>query len=435
MSIRLALPQPILWHASNCVEPRRVTWVELFFDLVFVAVVAQVGAPLAQHYSLEAVLRYAFLLFVTWWAWHGYAMYTTRFDASDALQRATTLLQMVAVIFMAANAEADLASESSAGFAAAYALMRLILVAEYLRASRVTAARRLAREYATGYSLAAGLWLVSAVTPLPLRFVLWGLALAVDIGTAIVTSRHATTLPPHAAHLPERFGLFTLILLGESLVAIVQGIQAQADWTVAAAAPAFLGIALVFAMWWGYFDAASIPADRHVRTRRDARLLDVWSYAHLPLYLGVAITGVGVEHIVRTGGAAPMHTEEAWLLVGAVAAFVVALTALSLASDRLPPGARRRVWLAAGLVAPLMLAVPLFTHHAQPGLVVAALVALTVVHAFVLKRAMPLTPTAPTTRPPTITGTPPKVDEDIALAGAQSANSQAGVSGSHVVID
>ena len=135
MSIRLSLPHPVLWQPPACAEARRVTWIELFFDLVFVAVVAQVGAPLAAHYSLDAALRYAFLLFVTWWAWHGYAMYTTRFDATDTIQRATTLLQMVAVIFMAANAEADLASESSAGFAAAYALMRLILVGEYLRAS------------------------------------------------------------------------------------------------------------------------------------------------------------------------------------------------------------------------------------------------------------------------------------------------------------
>src|SRR5262245_23804899 len=147
MSTRLALPQPMLWRPGSSAETRRVTWIELFFDLVFVAVVAQVGAPLAHDYSFGAIARYAFLLVVTWWAWHGYAVYTTRFDAGDRIQRATTLLQMVAVIFMAANAEGDLASESSAGFAAAYALMRLILVAEYLRASALPPARRLARDY------------------------------------------------------------------------------------------------------------------------------------------------------------------------------------------------------------------------------------------------------------------------------------------------
>jgi low temperature requirement protein LtrA len=391
MSTRLALPQPMLWRPGSAADARRVTWIELFFDLVFVAVVAQVGSPLARDYSPGAIARYAFLLVVTWWAWHGYAVYTTRFDAGDRIQRATTLLQMVAVIFMAANAEGDLASESSAGFAAAYAIMRLILVGEYLRASALPAARRLAREYAAGYGLAAGLWLVSALTPLPVRFGLWGLAFAVDIGTAVATGRHATTLPPHAAHLPERFGLFTLILLGESIVAIVQGIQAQADWTLAAATPAFAGIGLIFAMWWGYFEAASGAADRHVRTRRDARWLDLWSYAHVPLYLGIAITGVGVEHIVASGGARPLHAEEALLLCGATAAFILALTFVGVASERVDAPARRRL-IATGLaLAAVVAALARLGHHVLPGFVVLGLAALTTVQTGFLTRAR-LTP-------------------------------------------
>jgi low temperature requirement protein LtrA len=373
VAIRLAVPQPSLWGPAAAAAARRVTWIELFFDLVFVAVVAQVGAPLAEHYTPAAVLRYAFLLFLTWWAWHGYAVYTTRFDASDRIQRATTLLQMVAVIFMAANAEGDLASESSAGFAAAYALMRLILVGEYARASGVPAARRLAREYATGYGVAAGLWLVSAIAPLSIRFWLWGLALAVDVGTAVITSRHATTLPPHAAHLPERFGLFTLILLGESIVAIVKGIQSQTDWSLAAALPAFAGIGLVFAMWWGYFDAASGAADRHVRTRQDARWLQVWSYAHLPLYLGVALVGVGIEHIVVTGGTAPLHHEEALVLCGATAIFAMALTVVGIASDRLVAAARTRLAAAAAIASIVILAMVPLAHFAMPGSIVGAL--------------------------------------------------------------
>jgi low temperature requirement protein LtrA len=385
MGIRLTLPQPTLWRPSRG-DARRVTWIELFFDLVFVAVVAQVGAPLGEHYAPAGVARYAFLLFVTWWAWHGYAIYTTRFDARDGIQRATTLLQMVAVIFMAANAEDDLGSESSAGFAAAYAIMRLILVGEYLRASSLAPARRLAREYAAGYGLAAGLWLVSAVVPLPGRFVLWGLALAVDVGTAVVTSRHATTLPPHAEHLPERFGLFTLILLGESIVAIVKGIQSQADWTPAAAMPALCGIGLVFAMWWSYFEGAAGPSDRHVRSRREARWLEVWSYAHVPLYLGIAITGVGVEHIVRTGGTAHLHAEEAWLLAGATAAAALAVAIIGVASDRLRLRARARVLAIAAAFGGAMLALVPLAHLVAPGVVVMALAGLTAAHGALLKR-------------------------------------------------
>lgn len=386
MSVRFSLPTPVLWQPPHDDDRRRVTWVELFFDLVFVAVVAQVGAPLADHYSPDAVGRYAFLLLVTWWAWHGYAVYATRFHGSDAFQRATALLQMVAVIFMAANGEGELASESSAGFAAAYALMRLILVGEYLRASTLPPARRLALEYAGGYGIAALLWLVSALVPVPVRFGLWGLALAIDVGTAVLTSRHATALPPHAAHLPERFGLFTLILLGESMVAIVAGIQKQADWSVAAAVPAFAGIALVFAIWWSYFEGAAGPAERPVGTAAQKRWFEVWSYAHMPLYLGVGVIGVGIEHIVASGGTGLLHLEEGLLLCGGTAAAVLALTLVALSSEDLPAGARPRViGTGAALGAAALALAPLGVHIA-PAFVVGGLALVATLHAVVLGR-------------------------------------------------
>jgi low temperature requirement protein LtrA len=386
MLARFPLPQPVLWQPPHEDDGRRVTWVELFFDLVFVAVVAQVGAPLADHYSPAAVGRYAFLLFVTWWAWHGYAVYATRFHGSDAFQRATALLQMVAVIFMAANGEGDLASESSAGFAAAYALMRLILVGEYLRASTLPPARRLALEHAAGYGLAALLWLVSALVPAPARFALWGLALAIDVGTAVLTARHATVLPPHAAHLPERFGLFTLILLGESMVAIVAGIQAQADWSIAAAVPAFAGIGLVFAIWWAYFEGAAGPAERPVGTRTQQRWFEVWSYAHMPLYLGVGVIGVGIEHIVASGGIGHLHLEEGLLLCGGTAAVVLALTLVAISSDDLPAAARRRVAGGGLLVAAAAFAVAPVLGAIGPGAAVASLAGLAAAQAVLLAR-------------------------------------------------
>ena len=104
----------------HCQVERRVSWAELFFDLVFVAAVAQVGLLLARDYSAAGLARFAFMLGVIWWAWNGYAMYATRFVADDWLQRVLTSLQMVAVIFMAANADGTLDGDSTAGFAAAY---------------------------------------------------------------------------------------------------------------------------------------------------------------------------------------------------------------------------------------------------------------------------------------------------------------------------
>ena len=317
-----------LW-SHDAPDDRRVTWMELFFDLVFVAAVAQVGTPLATDYSFQGLGRYAFLLLVIWWAWSGHAVYSTRFDPDDRLQRVLTLLQMIAVIFMAANAEQGLDSVSSAGFAAAYAVMRAILVLQYLRAAGVPSVRHLTRLHARGIGISAGVWLLSAFVPIPARYVLWSLAFAIDVVTVVRASRYLEDFPPHAVHLPERYGLFTLILLGESIVAIMKGIQAQPDWTVPAATAAFGGIGAIFLVWWCYFELAQATAHRRIRSRRDVRAFEIWSHAHVPLYLGLVLASVGIEHIIRTGAHEPPHAEEGLVLAVAVLGVVLALMVIA----------------------------------------------------------------------------------------------------------
>jgi low temperature requirement protein LtrA len=307
---------------------RKVTWLELFFDLVFVAALSQLGGRLAHDYSFHELGRFALLLLVIWWAWHGYVSYATRFDTDDRFERMATLLQMLAVIFMAANAEEGLDSVSSAGFAAAYAIMRLILVGRYLRAARRPGARHVALEHAVGFGAAAVVWLLSSAAPVPARYGLWGAALAIDLGTALVTARHTLGLPPNAAHLPERFGLFTLILLGEAIVAVMKGIQGQPEWSVAAASTALSSVLLVAAVWWAYFEGAGAAAHRHVTCQADCRKLSFWSSAHLPLYLGIALAGLGAEHAVTGGGWHALHGEEAWMVLLALALVGGALTVL-----------------------------------------------------------------------------------------------------------
>ena len=236
---------------------RKVTWLELFFDLIFVAAVAQVAAPLREQYSLIGLLRFTPLFVLIWWAWTGHTVFSTRFDTDDVIQRGHTLIQMFAVAAMAANAKDALDSRSSAGFAAAYAAVRFVLVAQYFRARHVPDARPLTTRYLAGHGSAALLWLASALVPAPERFWIWGLAFAIDLGTPWLAVPHSVKVPPDAAHLPERFGLFTLILLGEAVVAVMQGMESQEDWTPAAATSAFLGMGISFLIWWWYFDGAS----------------------------------------------------------------------------------------------------------------------------------------------------------------------------------
>ena len=326
-------------QVSVAATDRKVTWTELFFDLVFVAAVAQVGTPLAAHFSFGELGRFAVLLLVIWWAWHGYAVYATRFDTDDVAERAATFLQMVAVVFMAANAEQGLDSASSAGFAAAYAVMRFILVGRYLRAAFRGGPRGVARDHASGFGAAAIVWLVSSIAPAPWRYALWIVALAIDLGTAVVASRHTVAAPPHASHLPERFGLFTLILLGEAMVAIMKGIQHQPEWSVSAAATALSGIGVMCVVWWAYFDRADAAGHRPVSCKADSRRLAAWSAAHPPLYLGVALFGMANEHAVRGGGWHVLHGQEAALTALAVLSIAGALGILHGAAPRVTKAA------------------------------------------------------------------------------------------------
>ena len=326
------LASPLRLRSLGGESARKVTWLELFFDLVFVAAVAQVAAPLHDDYTLAGLIRFTPLFALIWWAWTGHTVFSTRFDSDDVIQRTLTLVQMFAVAVMAANAKDALDTRSSAGFAAAYSAVRFLLVAQYFRARHVPEARPLTTRYVVGHGGAAVLWLLSALVPAPGRFWIWGIALAIDLGTPWLAVHHSVNVPPDAAHLPERFGLFTLILLGESVVAVMHGMESQENWPPGAALSAFLGMGIAFLIWWWYFDGAGGASEQPVHTKRDALRFHVWSYAHFPLYLGTVVAGVGVQRIVTAAARDTLTTTESTILTSAVATVMLALTIIGATS-------------------------------------------------------------------------------------------------------
>lgn len=242
-------------------------------------------------------------------------------------------MQIFAAAAMAANAKAAFDSRDSAGFGAAYAVLRAVLVIQYLRARRLRETRRLTTLYVVGFGAAASLWALAAVIPAPTRFWLWAVALLIDMGTPWLAVRYTHKFPPNAEHLPERFGLFTIILLGESVAAVMRGMESQQTWSPSAAISAFTGLGLAFGYWWWYFDGARGAAERHVTSSGKTLLFQIWSYAHLPLYLSVAVLGVGVEDVISLSPGAHLHREDAWILTGAAAALMATLTIIGFTSD------------------------------------------------------------------------------------------------------
>jgi low temperature requirement protein LtrA len=342
---------PRLWNPESA-KHRRVTWLELFYDLVFVGAVAEVGAPLSTDYSLAGLLRYAFLFVLIWWGWSGHTLYCTRFDHDDLTNRLLILVQCFIVAVMAANAKEALDSRSSAGFAAAYAGMRIIQVLQYLRARSLPETRALTTRYAIGFGTAALLWVASAVAEVPERYWLWGLALTVDFSTPWLAAKHSRRFPPDAAHFPERFGLFTIILLGEFVAAVLRGIESQEYWSVPAAATAFTGMAFAFAVRWWYFDVAKSAAERHIRTRKQALWFEVWHYAHLPLFLGIGVAGVGFQRAISLQSGAELAMGERHVLCAAAVVLMASLIAIGATAEdaqrygRIP----RSLWAQCGLL-------------------------------------------------------------------------------------
>jgi low temperature requirement protein LtrA len=340
---------------------------ELFFDLIFVAAVAQVGAALNKDYSWPGLLRYSFLFVLIWSAWSGHTLYSTRFDTDDLLQRVLTLLQCFIAAVMAANSQDALDSRSSAGFGAAYAGMRIVLVLQYLRARKVPETRPLTTRYAIGFGIAAVLWIISALLPTPERYWVWGAAFAIDFSTPWWTFKHNSKFPPDAAHFPERFGLFTIILLGEFVAAVMRGIESQEYWSLAAASTAFASMAFAFAVMWWYFDGARSSAERHIRNRLEAILFHIWTYGHLPLFVAIGVAGVGFERLISKQGREMLDSSGASILCSAVAILMFALTTLGATQE----SARGKLSRISYLWPHYMLACPIFvfvlyTHQLQP---------------------------------------------------------------------
>ena len=286
-------------------EPNRsATMLELFFDLAFLIFVARAGELLAGDGTWTGGLRFASVLALGWWAWASTTLYANRFDTDDAVFRLITLVGMGGVLVMAAAA-GKLAGPESLWFTLGYVVVRLVLIAGYLRAWRhLPEARATIRPYLLGHAAGAGIWLCALAAPTPWRYVVWALGLGVDLLGPTLSARLRDALPLHMDHLPERFGLFVILVLGESVAAAVTGIH-DGGWTTGVVLTALFAFVLSAALWWSYFDLAGGAAKRRLLEEggEDTRqgVHDLYVYAHLPIAVSLAAVAVGLDHAIAHG--------------------------------------------------------------------------------------------------------------------------------------
>lgn len=319
---------------------RKATWLELFFDLVFVVFVAELAHSLGGDPSWSAVGGFVLMFLAMWWVWIGSTYYNDRYETDDLAHRVFTFLLMVGVASMGFHVHGGL-NEGTVGFAVSYVLARAINIYLWWRAGKHNPpARTMTNRFVTGFSISAALWTLSIFLPPPLRFYCWAAGLAFDIITPLTTVRAQAKLPAlTTSHLPERFGVFVILVLREPIAGVIEGTSAASHHlTLQLAVDGFLGLLLAFLLWWIYFDQV---ANGRIRKSIWARLS--WGYLHLPLIFSVTAIGAGLLHAYEVGRA-PLPAPVYWLISGGVALFLVA-SALVEWTFEAPSEEKGRFWL------------------------------------------------------------------------------------------
>ena len=353
----------------------QVTPLELFFDLTFVFALTQVTILLADDPTWHGIFRGMLALTALWWAWCVYAWFTSAMDVDEGVIRLLMLAAMGAM-FIAALAVPGAFGDDAVLFGFAYFVVRLIHLLLSTMVVRDDPQRRSALlRFAPTALLGASLLVVAGFLDGNDRIAVWIVALAIDyLGPTVIGVGSGWRVAPE--HYAERYGLIILIALGESIIAI--GLGAGFDLDAGVIVAATLGIAVVAALWWLYFDVAAILAARRLMQAVGLDLhrlaLHAYSYLHLPIAAGIVLFALGLKTTVGDVGET-LDAVPAFALCGGAALYLLGQVAFLFRMTR--HIFRRRTLGAIVLVAltPLAGAVPALAALALVSAVCASVVA------------------------------------------------------------
>ena len=277
-------------------DEHQVTPLELFFDLVFVFAITQVTSLLADDPTWGGVLRGMLVLAALWWAWSVYAWLTSATDVDEGGVR-LVMLASVAAMFGVALAAPRAFGGDAVLFGVAYLLVRLLHLVLSAIVTRNDPGRLGALlRFAPTAILGASLLVLAGFLEGNERVAVWVVALAIDyLGPVVIGVGQGWQVAPE--HFAERHGLIILIALGESMIAI--GVGAGFDLDPGVILAAALGIVVVSALWWLYFDVAAIFARGRLMQARGLELhrlaLHSYSYLHLPMFAGIVLFALGLK--------------------------------------------------------------------------------------------------------------------------------------------
>ncbi|QIY72374.1 low temperature requirement protein A [Streptomyces sp. RLB1-33] len=356
---------------------RSSTPLELFFDLCFVAAVAQAASHL--HHDLSgghlghAVGNYLWVFFAIWWAWGNFTWFASAYDNDDDAYRLLTMVQIAGALTLAAGVPRAFESGDYLVITLGYVILRLAMVMQWLRAARADPERRTTTlRYAVGYALVQAGWVARLAFDQP-TYLFVGLALAVGELLVPIWAERAQVTTFHPDHITERFGLFTMIVLGEAVLAATVAVQTAADsrdgTDVDLLVLAGSGLLLVFSLWWLYFDRTT------QRMLRSMPTTIIWGYGHYLVFASTAAIGAGLAVAVDAliGHARVTHLQQGLAVGIPLAAWIATVRWL-----RVGPPLRGPAVAASPMAAVLVLAAA-WTSAAVPlmAVITAALAAVT----------------------------------------------------------
>jgi low temperature requirement protein LtrA len=312
-------------RAGEPIEDRAVSFLELFFDLVFVVLIARLSRQLSDNAGRQEIARTGLLLVPVWSAWINGTFYHDLHGTNDISIRVFTFAQMVTIAGMAVYV-GSATGAGAPGFAISYALNHLVLVVMWYRTGHHDPAHRPASiPFTLGYLISVALFVASVAVAPPVRFVLWGVALLVEI--AMLTS--VGWLIPDPAGLRtrglspavvERFGLLVMIVLGGVVIGAIDGVNANRHIDAEVLVTGFEAVVVACGLWWVYFDFVA-------RLRPIPARSAIW--AHLHFFVVAGLAGVGAA-ILSTVGHADMNFPPRvhWLLAGSLSVTFLAIAGL-----------------------------------------------------------------------------------------------------------
>ncbi|MGH9280241.1 MAG: low temperature requirement protein A [Acidimicrobiales bacterium] len=327
---------------------RTSTPLELFYDLTFVVAIAQLSVSL--HHGLvdgpvgEAIVGYLMVFFAIWWAWVNFTAFASAYDTDDTLYRLAVFVQMTGVLILAAGIPRGFDEREFGIMVAGYVVMRLALVAQWLRAAHSDPERRpCTLRYALGVTVVQMAWLVWIRLPDSLFFPVGLMLVATELAVPVWAEAAGRT-SWHPGHMAERSGLFTIIVLGESILAAAAGVQraVDADGAVADVVPVVVGgLLIVFAMWSVYFDLPIEEAAERARSMFGDRMTSAfaWGYGHYFIFAGAGAVGAGLAVAVdqATTGTRLSDVQAGLAVALPVCAYLLAVWALNFRMKRPGP--------------------------------------------------------------------------------------------------